>query len=182
MSDKDLNEYLDEGIPDDDRGWLPAWWSWLGIGAVIFSIGFAIIMHGVLGWSQENQYKEEVALHEQKHPQQAVVALNADGSNPFRGDAAAIAAGEKTYTGTCAACHNKDMTGVVGPNLVDTTWLHGNTDSEVFQVVMEGVPADKLMQDPPKGPMPAHKQSVGAKRVLEVMAFIASKNPSLKAN
>lgn len=182
MSDKDLNEYLDEGIPDDDRGWLPAWWSWLGIGAVIFSIGFAIVMHGVLDWSQEGQYKEEVALHEQKHPQQAVVALNADGSNPFRGDAAAIAAGEKTFTGMCAACHKKDMTGDVGPNLVDTTWLHGDTDQAIFDVIMNGVAADKLIQNPPKGSMPAHKQSVGAKGVLEIMAFIASKNTSLKAN
>ncbi len=182
MSDKDLNEYLDEGIPEDERGWLPAWWSWLGIGAVIFSIGFAIIMHGILGWSQEQQYAEEVALHEQLHPQQAVVELNEDGSNPFRGDAEAIAAGEKTFAATCAVCHGKDMGGLVGPSLVDNVWLHGNTDEKVFDVVMNGVDADNLLQDPPKGPMPAHNQSVGAKRVLEVLAYIASKNPSLKPN
>jgi cytochrome c oxidase cbb3-type subunit 3 len=181
MSDKDLNEYLDEGIPDDDRGWLPAWWSWLGIGAVIFSIGFAIIMHGMLDWSQEKQYAEEVALHEQKHPQQSA-GLNADGSNPFRGDAAAIASGEKSFQARCAMCHKNDLTGLVGPSLVDTTWLHGDTDQAIYDVIMNGVEADKLMLNPPKGPMPAHKQSVGAKGVLEILAFIASKNTSLKAN
>lgn len=180
MSGKDLNEYLDEGIPGDDRGWLPAWWNWLGIGTVIFSIGFAIVMHGVLGWSQEKQYAEEVALYEQKHPQQ-IAGLNPDGSNPFRADAAAIAAGEKTYQARCAMCHKNDMTGLVGPNLVDTTWLHGDTDQALYELIMNGVGPENLKQNPPKGPMPAHKQSVGSKGVLEVLAYIASKNPSLKA-
>jgi cytochrome c oxidase cbb3-type subunit 3 len=181
MSDKDLNEYPDEGIPGDDRGWLPAWWSWLGIGAVIFSIIFAVYMHGIDGWSQERQYREEVALHETKHPQ-VTAALNADGSNPFRGDAAAIAAGEKAFQTRCAACHKNDMGGLVGPSLADTEWLHGGTDQAVFDVVMNGVDGDKILQKPPKGPMPAHKQSVGAKGVLEILAFIASKNSSLKVN
>jgi len=181
MSNKDLNEYLDEGIPEDQAGWLPAWYTWLGIGAVIFSLFFAVTMHGVLGWSQKGQYKEEVALHEKLHPQQTA-SLNADGTNPFRGDEKAIAAGQKKFQTTCAACHKNDLTGLVGPSLVDTTWLHGDTDAALFDVVMNGVSGDKIMQNPPKGAMPAHKQSVGAKGVLEVLAFIASKNTSLKAN
>lgn len=179
MADKDLN-YADDEMPTDNQGFLPGWFTALLIGPVIFSVVFAGYMHGMAGWSQEKQYAEEVALFEQLHPQQTA-KLNDDGSNPFRGDAAAIAAGEKTFKTICAACHKADMTGLVGPSLADTTWLHGNTDKELFNVVMNGVDADHLKQNPPKGPMPAHKTSLGAKGVLQVLAFVASKNPSLKA-
>lgn len=177
-----MNEYPDDEMPTDEAGWLPGWWTALGVGAVIFSIGFAGYMHGYDNWSQERQYKEEVALYEAQHPQETA-ALNPDGSNPFRGDKAAVEAGEKTFKSVCAACHKADMTGLVGPSLADSAWLHGDSDKQVFDVVMNGVDGVRmpLLQTPPKGPMPAHKASLGAKKVLQVMAFIASKNSSLKA-
>ena len=118
--------------------------------------------------------------YQKAHPEK-LVALNDDGTNPYRTDAAAIERGKKTFEGICAACHKVDMTGLVGPNLTDATWLHGSTDKELYAIVMNGVPQDKLKQNPPKGPMPAHKNSLGSAKVLEVLAYVASKNPTLKA-
>lgn len=172
-------EYRDDEYQiQEGRGWLPGWWMLILYGTVIFSIVFSIYMHGIAGWSQEQQYQEEVALYKKLHPEVAA-KLNDDGSNPFRDNSTAIAEGEKTFNTFCAACHNKDLSGIVGPSLKDDVWLHGNKDAEIFNVIMNGVSAENLKQNPPKGPMPAHKDSLGAKKVLEVMAYIASKNKTL---
>ncbi len=173
------NEYRDDDYEIyENRGWLPGWWMLILYGTIIFSIIFSVYMHGIAGWSQEQQYQEEVALYKKLHPE-VIAQLNDDGSNPLRGDSVAIKEGEKTYNTYCAACHGRDMAGIVGPNLVDTLWLHGNTDKVIYELIMNGISTENLKQNPPKGPMPAHKDSLGAKKVLEVMAYVASKNSSL---
>lgn len=177
MSDRE--EYQDDDYEiQEERGWLPQWWMILFYGTVVVGIALAIYLHGFMGWSQEKQYAEEVAAHERRHPTVAA-ALTPEGANPFRGDVAAIAAGEKTFVGLCAACHKVDMTGLIGPNLVDRVWMHGHTDKELFQTIMEGIPADRVKQKPSKGPMPGNRDSLGARKVLEVLAFLASKNGSI---
>lgn len=177
---KKFNEYPDDEEIREGRGWLPTWWTvmlWLGFA---YALVYGVYMHGVAGWSQEKQYADEVALYEQEHPV-VQVSLNADGSNPYRGDAQAIERGMKTYQGVCAACHKLDMSGLVGPNLKDAAWLHGATDAAIFDVVMNGrVQQSEWKQNPPKGPMPPHKNSLGAASVLEVMAYLASQNATLK--
>ncbi len=174
------NSYRDDEYEiNENRGWLPGWWQLILYGTIVFSIVFSIYMHGIAGWSQEKQYAEEVALYQKLHPE-VVVKLNDDGSNPLRGNPDAIASGEKIFQANCAVCHKADMTGLVGPNLVDKQWLHGDTDVVVYNLIMEGISAEQLKQNPPKGPMPAHKNSLGSKKVLEVMAYLASKNDSLK--
>jgi len=181
MAKKDFEEYPDEGIPDGGHGLLPPWWNWLTVSCVLFALVFPVVLHNIMGWSQKKQYHQEVAFFEQQYPQESA-GLNNDGSNPFRDNAESIASGEKIFQRTCAVCHKSDLSGEIGPNLVDNVWLHGDNDSAVFKVIMGGVAADQILQDPPKGTMPAHKESVGAKGVLEVMAFLANKNKSLKPN
>ena len=173
------NEFQDNEEIQEERGWLPAWWMAIFWGAVVFAVGYVVYFHGIAGWTQEKQYKEEVSAHAKKHPV-VQVALTAEGANPYRDKADAVSRGQKTYMTRCAACHKADATGLIGPNLVDAIWLHGNLDKAVFTSIMEGIAADKAKQNPPKGPMPAHKTSLGAAKVLEVMAYLAKKNPSLK--
>lgn len=125
----------------------------------------------------EDSFNSEVAEHEKNFPQ-AKVVVSADGSNPFRDNAEAVAAGQKTFQQFCVACHGPEGKGLIGPNLMDAEWLHGDTDAEIYQVVMEGVGVDKTKTG--KGPMPAHKQSVGSEKVYQVLAWLASNNKSLK--
>ena len=51
----------------------------------------------------------------------------------------------------------------------------------MFTTIMEGIPMEKLKQNPPKGPMLPHKDSLGPKKILEVMAWLASKNATITA-
>ena len=175
------SEYPDNEEIKEERGWLPQWWMILLYGSIVFSLIYAVYMHGIVDWSQEKQYREEAARYEKMASKRKIVtALAADGSNPLRGDAAAIAAGAKTYQTTCAPCHKPDGTGSVGPNIVDNKWLHGSTDRAVFNVVMNGVGGADLKQKPAMGIMPPHKDSIKAMKVLEIMAWMAEKNHSLK--
>ena len=61
-----------------------------------------------------------------------------------------------TSTGLCFACHGMDAKGMVGPSLVDPTWIHGKgTYPEIVKIVTTGIPAaeTKLGKGamPPKG-------------------------------
>lgn len=173
---KDNTEFQDAEDIQDQPGYLPGWWMGMFYVSIAFAIVYGVYLHGIAGWSQEKQYREEAAKITAAHPVETA-ALNAEGMNPFRGNASAVANGEKIFSTTCGVCHKVDGTGLIGPSLVDGDWLHGKTDRDVFQVVMEGITQDNLKQSPPKGPMPAHKNSLGPKKALEVMAHMAKLNP-----
>jgi cytochrome c oxidase cbb3-type subunit 3 len=82
-----------------------------------------------------------------------------------------VAAGEKTYTSTCVACHGADLKGGIGQNLTDATWIHGGTPIEIFAVIRDGV-IEKGM--PTWGPL------LGQQRMAEVVAYLISKNPTIQ--
>ncbi|WCL50508.1 c-type cytochrome [Leptospira sp. GIMC2001] len=157
---------------------LPAWYKHIFVYAIFVGIGYAIYFHGFSSWGTEEQYAIQMAEHEEKYPQ-ANDLVSEDGSNPLRDNAEAIQAGEKYYKAVCAACHGLNAEGVVGPSLVDKEWIHGNTDSIVYNNVMLGIAIENTKLQ--RGPMPAHEKSLGSEKVYQVMAWLASKNPSLVA-
>ncbi len=59
----------------------------------------------------------------------------------------------------------KNLTGGIGPSLVDAVWVHGGQPTQMLKVVNEGVLT--------KG-MPAWGPILGPKKVSEVLAFILS--------
>jgi cytochrome c oxidase cbb3-type subunit 3 len=156
---------------------MPNWWTFVWLLTILFSIWYVVYFHYFSDWPQEKAFAIESAEHEKKFPR-AVVAANADGSNPFRDNEIAITEGQKTFVAVCAACHKADGTGLVGPNLVDAEWLHGDTDAEVFENIMNGIGADKIKLQ--RGIMPPHEKSLGPEKVYQVMAWLAKNNPSLK--
>ena len=170
----DSNKEFD-GIKQADNP-LPPWWKAIFIISIVFSVGYVIYFHGYSRWGTEDYYADQVAAHEEKFPK-AKEVKSADGSNPFRGDAGAIKEGHQTFLNLCAACHKPDATGLVGPDLTDGKWLHGNTDAQVYLVIMKGVSADKAKTG--KGAMPAHELSLGSEKVYQVMAWMASNNKAL---
>ena len=156
---------------------MPEWWKLVWLLTIIGSIAYAIYFHTASSWGQEEAFKIEVAEHEKKFGSQKKIGLTAEGANPFRDDEVAIADGQKNF-GICAACHNADGKGLVGPSLMDEDWIHGSTDKEVYEIVMKGVSGEKLKLG--KGAMPAHEKSLGSEKVLKIMAWLAKNNPSLK--
>jgi cytochrome c oxidase cbb3-type subunit 3 len=79
-----------------------------------------------------------------------------------------LASGEQVYTANCMACHQADMTGLVGPNLIDAEWVHGGTLTDIVRTVTNGVPNTAMI---------AWKPVLGDEKVRDVSAYIYSKGP-----
>ncbi|MCG6193611.1 c-type cytochrome [Leptospira sp. FAT2] len=173
----DSNKDFD-GIRQEDNA-MPAWWQWIFVTCIAVSAVYAVYFHKFSNWGQEVAYELEVQEHEAKFPKEAAVTSN-DGSNPFRGNASAIAEGEKTFKTICAACHGPTGQGLVGPSLMDNEWIHGSADPQVYETIMKGIAADKTKLG--RGPMPPHENSLGSEKVYQVMAWLASQNASIKAS
>ena len=77
-------------------------------------------------------------------------------TNPFAGDAAAIEEGEALFQAVCTGyCHVTSGTqrkDAKCPDLFDCEWKNGNSDKEMFQVLLNGVPNTEMA--PFKGQLP----------------------------
>ncbi|MBI2512252.1 MAG: c-type cytochrome [Opitutae bacterium] len=84
-----------------------------------------------------------------------------------------VNSGKQTFDSLCVQCHLPSMKGksenptAVGPNLVDTAWIHGGTPKEVYATVSKGVLA--------KG-MPTWEPVLGQKKVVEVVSYVLSRH------
>ncbi len=64
---------------------------------------------------------------------------------PFT-DTAALESGHKIYVQNCAACHGQKGEGIIGPNLTDKYWLHGDGSfSAIVKVIQDGVPTKGMI-------------------------------------
>lgn len=170
--DKDFDGIIQAGNE------MPAWYKHIFVYMVFIGIGYAIYFHGFSNWGTPDFYASQMAEHEEKFPAPKAV-VSEDGSNPLRGNATAVAEGEKTFKAVCAACHGMEAQGVVGPSLVDKEWIHGSTDAQVYKVVMEGVAIENTKLG--RGPMPAHENQLGSEKVYQILAWLATKNDSLQS-
>jgi cytochrome c oxidase cbb3-type subunit 3 len=159
MSKGPIHEY--DGILEEDNH-LPNWW---------LAILFATIAFGFLYWfvfhttrqlpTHEDDYRAEVAalkkarLAENPTSDEAIVALTQDAEK--------VEEGKKVFASTCAACHAAEAQGLVGPNLTDKYWLHGNKPGDIVKSVTDGFPE--------KG-MPAWGAMLGPDKVRKVAAFV----------
>lgn len=148
-----------DGIEEYDNA-LPDWWVGLFGFTIIFAALYPFWHHGMEGNTQADAYALEMAAAEEKWPA-------ADAIAELPSDAESIKAGSEIFAQTCASCHNADMTGGIGPNLIDDEWIHGGTGPDILNTVTNGVAA--------KG-MPAWGAILGPKKVQQVSAFVYSKH------
>jgi len=102
-----------------------------------------------------------------------VTGLNLNGDNPLEGNAEAIANGAKHYETMCMVCHGQGGQGNTGPDLLDNAWLHGGDNFSLYNVISNGIRLEHMKMNPPRGKMPAYKNILGSRRILEVMAWLA---------
>lgn len=62
-------------------------------------------------------------------------------TNPYAGDANAVATGEKLFVAyNCADCHGAAGSGAMGPSLADGRWHFGGEPGEIFESIYQGRP------------------------------------------
>lgn len=141
--DKSTGHVWDVDLKENNNP-LPKWW----LNTFYLSIAFTVIylilypgfgnFAGVLGWTQEGQYDQEVATSEEKLA--AVYDAFAGRSiAELSKDADAVAIGSNTFQNFCAQCHGSDARGAKGfPNLTDDAWMWGGSPETIYQTVANG--------------------------------------------
>ncbi len=167
MSKKELNQVLGhadeaDGIEEYDNP-LPNWWLGLFYFTIVWAIVYGIHYHFVAHRSEVGALAAEMEDARQRWPQEAAAAAAATVDL----SAANVEAGEGIFKANCVACHGADMKGGIGPNLLDTIWIHGGTPENIQNTITVGVP-DKGMLT--WGPI------LGPEKVAQVAAYVVHKN------
>ncbi len=76
-----------------------------------------------------------------------VAAADAPAADAPAADAAPEGAvnGAAVFAKNCVACHMADMTGGIGPNLIDAEWIHGGELAQIRTTIENGVPAKGMI-------------------------------------
>jgi len=148
---------------------LPRWW----MGLFWITIVFALVLlalypglgsnRGMFGWTEVNQYEEEIAQAKAKYDpifnkflQQDVKAVAANSE--------ARQMGERLFLTYCAQCHGSDARGAKGfPNLANDDWQWGGEPAPIEQTIAEGR----------MGVMPPHVQ-LGAEAIKDLANYVRS--------
>lgn len=150
---------------------MPRWWLWLFYLSMIFSLGYLVLypglgnFKGVLGWSQQGQWQEEVARADETYGPifEKYAALDIP---VLAEDSDAMAIGKRLYLNYCAQCHGSDAGGAAGfPSLSDDDWLYGSTPAQIKASILQGR----------VGVMPAFGSALGGpEKVKQVAIYVAS--------
>ncbi|HVZ26942.1 MAG TPA: cbb3-type cytochrome c oxidase N-terminal domain-containing protein [Sediminibacterium sp.] len=136
-----------DGIRELDNR-LPPWW--------LYGFYLCIVFAGVYLWryhvahSAPLSHEElqiamnEAAIAKEEYLKKAANKVD-ETTVTYITDPAALEAGKKIFTTICAACHQADGGGMVGPNLTDKYWLHGGGIKDIFKSIKYGWP-DKGMK------------------------------------
>lgn len=123
---------------------LPMWWLWLFVGTIIWSAFYLLYypgmgnFGGMSGWSQENQYAEEVAAAEELYGP-IFATFGAMEASALVDDPAAMGIGASLYQNYCSQCHGSTAQGARGfPNLTDDEWLYGGSPAQIEQSILTG--------------------------------------------
>jgi cytochrome c oxidase cbb3-type subunit 3 len=149
---------------------LPRWWLWMFYITLIFAVGYLAlypglgIFKGVLNWSQESQYSQEMDKAANKYgPVFAQYASQPLADLTNNQDALRI--GGRLYSNYCATCHGSDAKGASGfPNLADNDWLWGGSPEAIKTSILDGR----------NGVMPGWEAPLGEQGVNEVTAYVLS--------
>lgn len=164
VEDEPLRPHVYDGIQEYDKR-LPRWWLMTLYGAMVFSAIYWAYYHAYdIGTDPERQLGITMRENAERIAEKSGI-LDDNSIWKFSQDAGKVAAGKTTFDTSCAACHKPDLTGLIGPNLVDHDWIHGGKPMDSVKIINEGV----LL----KG-MPAWGPLLGKEKITEVAAYIFS--------
>ncbi len=171
MADHYKDEVLDheyDGITEYDNP-MPGWWLALYALCIVWAVVYVVgIGFGILPDYQDDLrdgQKELADLRREYEKTRPVIVIDEGMLLAAAADPLKVAQGGEVYTSYCASCHGDLGQGMVGPNLTDDYWLHGQKATQIHQVVRDGVDGKGM---PPWGNIITPEQSV------DVVAYVAS--------
>lgn len=144
VSDEELVGHKWDGDLEEWNKPAPRWWLYLYFITIIWAVGYLVLYpglgnyDGLLGWSQEQQYEQQMAAAEERY--QPIYERFA--SMPWEERVAhpeAIELGASLYASYCTTCHGSDARGARGyPNLADSEWLWGSGEQQIVTSIADG--------------------------------------------
>ena len=164
-----------DGIREYDNP-MPRWWLWIFYATIVYSVLYWFNVPGIgIGQGQIADYEAEMAAAGARSAELAALRTGPTDASllAMTEDQSVLELGATTYVQMCASCHAVDGGGLIGPNLVDDYWIHGNSPLEIHRIIEEGVL--------PKG-MPAWGTMLRPEQVDAMTAYIISIAGSVPAN
>lgn len=151
-----------DGIEEFDNR-MPNWWLGLFYATIVWAAAYAVDYHFIAHRSQVKRLAAEIAAADRRWPQQAAAAAE----TTLAITPEAVEAGEAIFKANCVGCHGDDMRGKIGPNLLDTVWIHGGRPQDILHTITVGVPAKGMIT---WGPI------LGPEKIAQVAAFVVERN------
>ncbi len=156
-----------DGIREYDNP-LPRWWVWMFAGSFWFAVGYYFHYHvSGNGTSVAAAYEADVAeAREQAAKSSLAQPVNEESLGKLMADAGLMKDAQAAFALRCAPCHGDKAQGLIGPNLTDNAWIHGQgTLTDIYNVVDQGVLA--------KG-MPAWGKQLSPIEVRKLAAYVGT--------
>ena len=154
-----------DGIEEYDNP-LPGWWSWLWAASIAFSaVYFGVVMLSGGQLSAVGAYDRAMAAELRK--QLGGGNLKPDAPTLYRlsMDPQAAQAGAAIFATNCVACHGRDASGLVGPNLTDDYYINVTKIEDIYDVVSKGRK---------NGTMPTWANRLSPGEIILVSSYVAS--------
>lgn len=169
QQDQIIQGHSYDGIMEYDNP-MPAWWVWIFIGSVAFSIVYVLGIHtfGFINTYEEdlnNSLEDLATIRANYEAAQPAFIVDEETIGAYVGNAEKIAAGAVNYATVCAACHGDVGQGLIGPNLTDEYWIKGNTNTAIYTIISQG--------SLEKG-MPPWEGAFSPEQRAELVAFVRS--------
>lgn len=170
---EELKDHEYDGIQEYDNP-LPAWWLWTFLATIIFGFLYWIHYTTGAGLTQNQELKVDLAALAAAHPARPAQGYDDGELTQLMANAAVLGRGGEAFAAKCAACHGPDLQGLIGPNLVDDYWLHGQgRAADIALIIRQGVPE--------KG-MPTWDGQLKDDEIKALAAFIKSRQGTHPAN
>lgn len=166
-----LRPHTYDGIQEYDKR-LPNWW----LNTLYLTIAFWLGYWTYYEWFRVGRTGAEVVVSEMSRIEAArLSSAKLDDASLWQmsRNTGIVARGREVFEANCVACHLASLRGkgesavAIGPDLTDTSWVHGGRPTEIHEVIMQGVLT--------KG-MPTWGPVLGPRKVSDVTAYILSRH------
>jgi cytochrome c oxidase cbb3-type subunit III len=137
-----VKEHVWDGDLRERNNPLPRWWLMLFYITIVFCFAYFLLYpaigHGVLGWSEDRQYREEMQSAQRRYAP-IYAAFAGRSVVDLAKDPKALSLGRSLFANTCINCHGSDARGAPGfPNLTTGHWHYGGTPEAIVQSITHG--------------------------------------------